>query len=31
DRLKPLIDLWRAYAEGAAIPDPASLPGPAAP
>lgn len=30
DRLRPLIDLWRAYARGQDIPDPASLPGPKA-
>ena len=28
DRLAPLIDLWRAYHDGAAIPDLASLPSP---
>nr|WP_237402155.1 glycosyltransferase [Rhodovulum sulfidophilum] len=31
ERLKPLIDLWRAHAEGAAIPDTTTLPGPPAP
>ncbi|GAA0301304.1 glycosyltransferase [Rhodovulum strictum] len=29
DRLRPLIELWRAYERGADIPDPATLPGPA--
>ncbi|RAP43303.1 glycosyl transferase [Rhodovulum viride] len=30
DRLKPLIDLWRAHADGSEIPDTTALPGPAA-
>jgi len=29
DKLRPLIDLWRAYERGEGIPDPATLPGPA--
>ena len=29
DRLRPLIDLWRAYAEGAPVPDTRTLPDPA--
>ncbi|SIO16873.1 Alpha-N-acetylglucosamine transferase [Rhodovulum sp. ES.010] len=28
DRLRPLIDLWRAYAKGEDVPAPATLPGP---
>ena len=31
DRLRPLIDLWRAFHDGAAIPDLGSLPTPCAP
>ncbi|TCM83429.1 glycosyltransferase [Rhodovulum steppense] len=30
DRLRPLIELWRAHERGEDIPDPATLPGPAA-
>ncbi|MEX5728866.1 alpha-N-acetylglucosamine transferase [Rhodovulum iodosum] len=30
DRLRPLIELWRAYERGEGIPDPATLPAPAA-
>jgi alpha-N-acetylglucosamine transferase len=30
DRLRPLIELWRAYERGTDIPDPAALPDPAA-
>ncbi|WP_132461332.1 glycosyltransferase [Rhodovulum marinum] len=28
DRLRPLIELWRAYERGADVPDPTTLPGP---